>query len=230
MRSSAARIRSVLVRCIPREPVNGLTHAVGALLAVAGAVLLIRSGLAHGPVHAWALGIFGVSLVLLYAASAMYHSLRCAPHLLARLRRLDHMAIYVLIAGTYTPVALLVIGGRLGVGIAVAAWLVAAIGIVQKAFWIEASDWFSAGCYLAMGWAGVLLARPLLDSAPLWFAGLLALGGLVYTGGAVVFATERPRLWPGRFGAHELWHLCVLGGSAAHFWAILRYVELTGGA
>lgn len=214
------------MKLLPREPVNGLTHLIGAVLSIVGAVLLVRAGLVHGPHIAWALGVFGVSLVLLYVASTLYHSLPCSPRVLVRLRRFDHMMIYVLIAGTYTPVGLLVIGGRLGVAVVVGAWAVAALGIVQKALWIEASDWVSAAFYLAMGWAGLLLVRPLLGAAPLWFAGLIALGGLVYTAGAVVFATERPRLWPGRFGAHELWHLCVMGGSAAHFWAILRYVEV----
>ena len=208
-----------------REPVNALTHLAGALLSAVGAVLLIRSGLDHGPRYAWAVGVFGVSLVLLYAASTVYHALHCSPRTLVRLRRFDHMMIYVLIAGTYTPVGLLVIGGTLGASVVVAAWSVAVLGVMQKAVWIDAPDWISASFYLAMGWAGVLLIGPLLGAAPLWFAGLISLGGLVYTAGAVVFATERPRLWPGRFGAHELWHLCVLGGSAAHFWAILRYVE-----
>jgi hemolysin III len=217
--------RSFLARWCPREPVNGLTHLAGALLSLAGAVLLVRSGLEHGPLHAWALGIFGGTLVLLYLASTLYHSVRCSDRWILQLRRFDHMAIYALIAGTYTPVGLLVIGGRLGAAIVAGAWIVAAAGIVQKALWMNASDWFSAACYLAMGWAGALLIGPLLAGAPPWFAALIALGGLVYTLGAIVFATERPRLWPGRFGAHELWHLCVLGGSAAHFVAILRYVQ-----
>lgn len=214
------------MKLLPREPVNGLTHLTGAILSVIGAVILVRSGMAHGPQYAWALGVFGLSLVLLYVASTLYHSLPCSPRTLVRLRRFDHMMIYVLIAGTYTPVGLVVIGGRLGVAIVAAAWSIAALGVLQKAVWIDASGWVSAAFYLAMGWAGVTLVRPLLGSAPLWFAGLIALGGLVYTVGAVVFATERPRLWPGRFGAHELWHLCVMGGSAAHFWAIMRYVNV----
>lgn len=212
-------------RCIPREPVNGLTHLAGAVLSVAGAVLLVRAGLASGTAYVPALAVFGASLVLLYVASTLYHSLPCSQRTLRHLRRFDHMMIYVLIAGTYTPVGLLVIGGRLGTAVVIGAWVVAALGILQKALWIDASDWISAGCYLAMGWAGVLLARPLLASAPGWFTGLIAFGGLVYTAGAVIFATERPRLWPGRFGAHELWHLCVLAGSASHYWAILRFVD-----
>ena len=133
------------LRLLPREPVNALTHLAGALLSVAGAVLLVRSGLAHGPRHALALGVFGVSLVLLYVASTLYHALPCSPRTLVRLRRFDHMMIYVLIAGTYTPVGLLVIGGKLGVAVVAGAWTVAALGILQKAVWIEASDWISAG-------------------------------------------------------------------------------------
>lgn len=218
------RFLPLLIRLCPREPVNGLTHLIGALLSLAGAVLLVRSGLAHGPRAVFALGVFGATLVLLYVASTLYHSLRCSPRWILHLRRFDHMAIYALIAGTYTPVGLLVIGGRLGAAIVIAAWLVAAVGILQKALWIHASDWFSAGCYLAMGWAGVLLIRPLLASAPVWFTVLIGAGGLVYTAGAIVFATDRPRLWPGRFGAHELWHLCVLAGSGAHFAAVALWV------
>src|SRR5690606_24313215 len=151
----------------------------------------------------WALGEFGASMVLLYVASTLYHSLPCSQRVLVRLRRFDHMMIYVLIAGTYTPVGWLVIGGRLGVASVSAGCAIAALGIIQKALWTDASDWVSAGFYLAMGWAGVLLVRRLRGAAPLWFAGLIALGGLVYTVGAVVFAAGRPRLWPGRFGAHE---------------------------
>lgn len=223
-------MKSLLLRCMPREPVNGLTHLAGAVLSAVGAVLLIRAGLSNRIADVPALAVFGGSLVLLYVASTLYHSLSCSHRTLRELRRFDHMMIYVLIAGTYTPVGLLVIGGRFGAAVVAGAWCVAALGILQKALWMDASDWVSAGCYLAMGWAGVLLARPLLASAPLWFTALLALGGLVYTVGAVIFATERPRLWPGRFGAHELWHLCVLAGSASHYWAVLRFVEHGAGA
>lgn len=219
------RLLAPIRRCRPREPANALTHLAGAVLATIALVLLVRTALAHGTArHLAGLGVFGVSLVLMYVASTLYHALPVSPRTLERLRRFDHIAIYCLIAGTYTPVGLLVLRGGLGTAVVVAVWAMALLGVAQKVVWLEAPEWFSTGCYLAMGWVAVFLLAPLARTASPWFLTFLALGGAWYTVGTIFFCTERPRLRPW-FGGHELWHLCVLAGSASHFWAIWRYAE-----
>lgn len=219
-------MESRFLRCF-REPVNGLTHLAGLLASLVALGLLVRAGLAGGAHRLVPLAVFGVSLVVLYLASTLYHSLPHVPrhrHRLRRLRQFDHIAIYGLIAGTYTPVAALLIGGTLGTAVLVGVWAVALLGAAQKIWWMHAPEWLSTGCYLAMGWAGAVIALPTLGLAPPGFWVWIAVGGLSYTVGAVVFGLDRPHLVPGILGAHELWHLCVLAGSGAQFWAIYRYL------
>ena len=206
-----------------REPVSGLTHLVGVLLALIALVVLLTraSGRADQLV---AFGIFGFSLVALYGASALYHLLPVSPSAIARLRRLDHMTIFILIAGTYTPICLLALEGGWRIGLLGLVWTLALCGVVLKLLWMDAPRWLSVGVYLAMGWIAVVAASAIFKAIPpggiAWILG----GGLVYTAGAVIYALKRPNLVPGVFGFHELWHLFVLAGSACHFWVMLRYI------
>jgi hemolysin III len=223
--------RGVVVRKVRRtkkrlrEPVNGLTHLAGSLLAFVGLIVLVDTATGTGRLdHLVALGIFGVSLVALYLASALYHLLPLSPLGVARLRKLDHVAIFVLIAGTYTPFCLLALDSGWGQGLLALVWCLALCGIALKILWMGAPRWLSVALYLGMGWAAITAAPALVRAVPpegmLW---VLA-GGLVYSAGALVYGLKRPNPVPGVFGFHELWHLFVLVGSACHFWAVLRYV------
>jgi hemolysin III len=213
-----------------REPVNGMTHLVGAVLSIVGVVVLLIIAVENRSTRQIvAFSIFGASLVSMYCASAFYHSLKVSPGAVAHLRRIDHMMIYILIAGSYTPVCLVLLRGRLGLGLLVAVWSLAALGVFQTLFWMHAPQWLATALYIGMGWIAVFLVRPLLAAAPPGFLLWLLAGGIIYTLGAIVHATKWPRATSGAtprlFGSHEIWHLCVMGGSFAHYWAMLAYVS-----
>jgi hemolysin III len=205
-----------------REPVNGASHLVGLLLASAGTVLLLR--MAKGPWQVAAFSVYGATLILLYAASTLYHLLPVSDRPLRALRTLDHIAIYFLIAGTYTPIALITLHSPLGWALLAAVWLIAVAGIPFKLFFLDAPVWISTATYLAMGYLALVAVVPLARAVSL--PGLLWLmaGGLAYTIGAVIYSRQRPDPFPGRFGHHEIWHLLVLAGSACHFAFMVYHV------
>ncbi|MBV9850879.1 MAG: hemolysin III family protein [Armatimonadetes bacterium] len=206
-----------------REPFCGISHGVGAAFSVAGLMLLLVLSKGH-PWHVVSFAIYGVSLILLYTASALYHSLAVPERIADRLMRLDHCAIYLLIAGTYTPVCLLVLRGAWGWSIFGVEWGLALTGILATLLWRTAPDWFRVVLYVLMGWLIVIAFGPLRAALPApAFWGIVA-GGLTYSVGTIIFATDRPHLWPGRFSAHDLWHLFVLGGSACHFAVMARFL------
>ena len=210
-----------------REPISGLTHLAGALLALAALGVLLAGAASKGRTDQFvAFGIFGCSLVALYGASAIYHLLPVSPPAVARLRRWDHMMIYVLIAGTYTPICVLALEGGWSAGLLGLVWALALCGVVVKFLWMDAPRWLSVSLYLAMGWVAVVAASAILKAVPpggiAWILG----GGLVYSVGALIYGLKWPNLIPGVFGFHELWHLFVLAGSACHFWAMLQYIAL----
>jgi hemolysin III len=213
-----------------REPVNGLTHLLGAILSIVGLVILLVIAVDNGSTRQIvAFSIFGASLVSMYCASAFYHSLKVSPQAVAHLRRIDHMMIYILIAGSYTPICLVMLRGRVGIGLLIAVWSLAALGVFQTVVWMKAPQWLSTSLYIGMGWIAVFLIKPLLAAAPPGFFFWLLGGGIIYTLGAVVHATKWPRPTSPTsnrfFGSHEIWHLCVMGGSFAHYWAMLAYVS-----
>jgi hemolysin III len=205
-----------------REPVNAYSHLVGLILAAAGTVVLLR--LAHGPAQAVAFAVYGGSLVLLYAASTVYHALPLPRHRLRPLRTLDHIAIYFLIAGTYTPVALVTLHGPYGWALLAGAWTIAVAGIPFKIWWLDAPIWLSTGVYLGMGYMALLAAAPLAQAVSAGGLAWLGAGGVAYTIGAVIFSRERPNPFPGVFGHHEIWHILVLVGSGCHFAFMLLHV------
>ncbi|GAC1485337.1 MAG: hemolysin III family protein [Gemmatimonadaceae bacterium] len=215
-----------------REPVNGLTHLAGAVLSVVGLVVLLVIAIGNGSARqVVAFSIFGASLVSMYCASAFYHSLKVSERAVAHLRRIDHMMIYILIAGSYTPICLVMLRGPLGLGLLIAVWSLAALGTLQTVAWMHAPQWLSTALYIGMGWIAVFIVRPLLAAAPSGFFLWLLGGGVIYTLGAIVHATDWPRVKVGStqplFGSHEIWHLFVMGGSFAHYWAMLAYVSKT---
>lgn len=212
-----------------KDPISSLTHLAGLLLSVAGLVLLLVRSVAHAKMRlVVACSIFGASLILLYAASTLYHWLRVSERATRVLKRLDHTMIFVLIAGTYTPFCLGPLQGPWGWSLLAAIWTLALAGAIFKLFWLHAPRWLSTGLYVAMGWLVVIAARPLLQHMPTGGLLWLAAGGLAYTVGAVVYATRWPDPLPRVFGFHELWHLFVLAGSFAQYWSVFRYVVRAG--
>jgi hemolysin III len=210
-----------------KDPISGLTHAATALLALVGLVfLLIYSP--PNPLARLALLTYGVSLVLLFAASSTYHLVKTTPARELWLRKLDHTAIYLLIAGTYTPVCAIVLQGFWRWGLLTIIWTLAAAGIAFKLVYIKLPRTVTVLIYVAMGWVGVLGFGELFAALPPAAIGWLAAGGVLYSLGAVVYATRRLDFWPGVFGFHEVWHLFVTAASAAHFIFVLGYVVPAG--
>lgn len=208
-----------------REPVSGLTHLIGAFLSIAALILLVYNAASYGKTwHVVSFAIFGGSLILLYTASALYHLLPLSERGRLILRRIDHMMIFVLIAGTYTPVCLIPLRGGWGWSLLVGVWLMAIGGIVMKAVWMKAPRWFSTFLYVIMGWLAVIAFWPLIHSVPMGGIGWLVLGGAFYTIGAVFYGTKWPNIIPGWFGFHEIFHLFVMAGSFSHFWLMQKYI------
>jgi len=213
-----------------REPVNAWTHLIGAIISAVGLTVLLGRAVEQKSVsEIVAFSVYGGSLILMYGASAAYHSLNLSEGGLAKMRRLDHIMIYILIAGTYTPICLVLLHGRLAWGLLVAIWTIAALGMLQKAAWMRAPRWLSTALYLGMGWLVVLIAGPLLRVAPAGFFAWLLAGGVFYSLGALVYAAKWPRRASNKksplFGFHEIWHLFVMAGSFSHYWAILTYMS-----
>jgi hemolysin III len=209
----------------PRDPISGLTHLAGALLASVGLIVLLARAASEGRVDQLvAFCIFSFSLIALYTASTLYHLLPLSPAGIARLRRVDHMSIFMLIAGTYTPFCLLALDGGWRAGLLGLIWGLALCGILLKLLWMEAPRWLSVALYLGMGWAALVAAPALFRAVPTGGMAWVLAGGLAYSVGALVYGLRRPNPMPGVFGFHELWHLFVMAGSACHFWAVLRYL------
>ena len=197
---------------------RGVTHAYAFWFAVAGAITLIV--LADDGVAIAAAAIYGGGLCALFAGSALYHRWRWNPRWRPLLRRVDHSTIFIFIAASYTPMALLVLEGPLRWVVLGIAWGGAAAGIFFTIAWIDAPRWLTAGTYLALGWVAVITIPQLgerLGAAPLT---LVAVGGAFYTLGAVVYARQRPDPWPETFGFHEIFHAFVIGAAICHFVAI----------
>lgn len=210
-----------------REPGSAITHFIGMMMAVFAAVpLLIKAALSSGYSSLMALSIFCVSMILLYGASATYHSLNISGKVLRLFRKLDHMMIFVLIAGSYTPVCLIVLGGSLGYTLFAVVWGIALFGMILKACWITCPKWFSSVIYIAMGWVCLAVFGPLWNVLPHAAFGWLLAGGIIYTIGGVIYALKLP-VFNGKhefFGSHEIFHLFVMGGSICHFIFMFLYV------
>lgn len=213
------------IRCGFKDPVSGLTHMIGAVLAVPGLAVLVYSAVMYATTwHIVSFSIFGASLILLYTASTIYHSLDVSKHVTEILRRIDHMMIYILIAGTYTPLCLVPLRGPWGWSIFGTILGIAVAGIIMKILWFNAPRWLYTLFYVGMGWLAVIALPPLVRSMPVGGIAWLLIGGVFYTIGAVIYALKRPNPIPGRFGFHEIFHLFVLAGSASHFWLMYRYI------
>ncbi|MCM3706067.1 MULTISPECIES: PAQR family membrane homeostasis protein TrhA [Cytobacillus] len=209
-----------------REPINGLTHLAGAILSFAGLLaMVIKASLTtSSPLAITAVAIFGISLMLLYSASAVYHMVIAKDKVIAFLRKLDHSMIYVLIAGSYTPFCLITLNGVTGWVLFGIVTAVALSGILFKMIWFNCPRWLSTALYIAMGWIIVFAFSPLSES--LSFSGvlLLLLGGILYTVGGVIYAVKPKFLEFNTLGFHEIFHIFIMMGSMAHFLCVFMYV------
>jgi hemolysin III len=206
-----------------REPVSGLTHLGGAVASAGGLVALLVLGW-QGIEKIVSVLVYGLSLVGLFAASATYHLASVRPRVQELLRKVDHSAIYLLIAGTYTPFCINAFTGFWRWGLLSIIWSLAAVGILVKVFTINAPRWLSAGLYVLMGWLCIAAIGEMLAVLPAFVLGWMLAGGVIYTLGAVVYITRVMNFWPGRFGYHEVWHIFVLLGAAAHFVAVMGVI------
>jgi hemolysin III len=211
------------IRRIFRDPFCGMSHLLGALLSIAGLVVLLVAA-AGRPWHVVGFSIYGASLVLLFSASSLAHSLHCSPATGAKLDRLDYAAIFLLIAGTYTPLCLVNLRGPWGWTLLGLEWGLAVVGISTVLRGGARANGFRTLVYLAMGWLVLIAAYPVLTILPTGGITWLMIGGAFYTIGAAIFFTDWPHLIRGRFAAHDLWHCMVLAGSACHYMVMLQYV------
>lgn len=207
----------------PKPLLRGWLHEAAFVLAVPAAVLLVLA--AQSPAARVAAIIYGISLAGLFGVSAVYHRLNWSPSALRRIKQLDHSMIFLLIAGSYTPFALLVIGGAWGIVILSTAWTGALVGIALKLVKIDGLRAVGGALYITLGWLAILALPKLLENLSAPATGLVAAGAVLYTAGAVVLLTNRPDPSPRYFGYHEVWHTMVIGASAC-FYAVILLVML----
>ena len=222
---SKQTIKSNLLKI--KDPGSAITHFIAMALAIlAAGPLLIKAAKDPGQFHVTALAVFIVSMILLYAASTTYHTLDISPKINQILRKLDHMMIFILIAGTYTPVCMIVLGDKVGWFLLGLVWTIAIAGILIKAFWITCPKGFSSLLYIAMGWICVLAFTRIIQALPPAAFGWLLAGGIIYTIGGIIYALKLP-LFNSRhkyFGSHEIFHLFVMGGSLCHYIMMYEFV------
>lgn len=210
-----------------KDPGSALTHFIAMLLALFASIpLIIKAAHTPGYTHVLALTIFITSMILLYAASTIYHTLDISPKVNQILRKVDHMMIFILIAGTYTPVCAIVLGDHTGWSLLALVWSIAIVGIIINALWITCPKWFSSMIYIAMGWVCVLAFQKIVAALPPQAFGWLLAGGIIYTIGGVIYALKLPifNSIHKNFGSHEIFHLFVMGGSLCHYIMMYAFV------
>jgi hemolysin III len=210
-----------------KDPGSAITHGIALLLAVAGAApLLIKAAREPDRLHLFALSVFILTMILLYAASTIYHSVDSSEKVNRRLRKMDHMMIFIMIAGSYTPICLIALHNRTGYLLCALVWGIAILGIVLKGCWINCPKWLSSVLYIAMGWLCVLAFVPIFHALSRAGFGWLLAGGIIYTIGGVIYALKLP-IFNSRhknFGSHEIFHIFVMLGSACHFVVMYFFV------
>ena len=210
-----------------REPGSAITHFVAMMMAIFAAIpLLVKTGISLGNHEMKAMAVFIISMILLYAASTTYHAVNVKGETLKIFKRIDHMMIFVLIAGSYTPVCLITFDSKLGYPLLATVWGIAIAGMIIKFFWVTCPKWFSSMLYISMGWVVVAVLKTLFNSFSIPAFLLLLLGGVIYTVGGVIYALKLPIFNSKHkdFGSHEIFHLFVMGGSACHFMFMYLYV------
>lgn len=208
----------------PREPFNAYSHYLGALIAVIWLVLLMLKASESPTGYKISFLVYGISVILMFLSSGIYHTLNVQNKTEELFRMFDHILIYVVIAGSYTPMCAILLEGGWQWGMLLGIWLFALGGVLKKIFWLNAPRWFSTLIYLLMGWVSVIILPIVWNVLPHAFVYWIALGGFFYTAGAVIYGIQKPNPIPGYFGFHEIWHLFVLGGAFSHYWAIYTYL------
>lgn len=210
-----------------KEPMSALTHFIALIIALPITVILVSKALSSmNASQVISVLIFGIALIMLYAASTIYHMLKVSPKISNLLRKFDHIMIYILIAGTYTPVCLIPLKGVWGYTLLALVWSFAFFGILLKLFWMNAPRVLSTALYVIMGWLALLVFIPLIRTIPISGILMLIAGGLTYTAGAIIYATKKPKLNLKFFGYHEIFHLFVMGGSFFHIIFMFKYILL----
>ena len=206
-----------------RDPVSGLMHLGAAVAAAVGTIGLVYLGRDSLPKQA-SLVIYGLSLIAMFAASATYHLVNAKPAVLKFLRKIDHSAIYLIIAGTYTPICLYFFTGFWQWGMLAIIWTMAFTGIVVKLFFLHAPRWVTVAIYLVMGWLALFAIPEMITAMPAGAIAWLFAGGIFFTIGAVIYGLKKPDWYPNVFGFHEIWHIFVILGCLCHFIVIAAYV------
>ena len=212
-----------------REPGSAITHFVAMLLALTGALpLLFKASMSGDSGVFSALAVFITSMILLYGASTLYHSVNLDGKYLEFFRKIDHMMIFVLIAGSYTPICVITLGGQLGYSLLLLIWGIALVGMLIKALWIKCPKWFSSIIYIAMGWVCATVFGKLFQELPTSAFVWLLVGGIIYTIGGVIYALKLPifNAKHKNFGSHEIFHLFVMGGSICHFMCMFTIIPI----
>ena len=203
-----------------KDPGSAITHFIGMMMALLATIpLLVKAAREPDWLHLISLSVFALSMFLLYTASTTYHSLDISAKVNRRLQKVDHMMIFVLIAGSYTPICLIALKGHTGKLLCILVWSVALVGIIVKACWITCPKWFSSVIYIGMGWLCVLAFSQIFHALSRPAFGWLLAGGIIYTIGGIIYALKVPIFNANHknFGSHEIFHLFVMGGSACHF-------------
>ena len=212
-----------------KDPGSAITHGIAMILAIAGATpLLIKTARNANFLHVAALAVFILTMILLYAASTIYHSVDSTEKINRRLRKMDHMMIFVMIAGSYTPVCIIALHNTTGYVLCAAVWIIALLGIILKGFWITCPKWVSSVLYISMGWLCILAFVPIFHSLPRACFGWLLAGGIIYTIGGIIYGLKLP-LFNARhknFGSHEIFHVFIMFGSICHFIAMYFYITI----
>ena len=209
-----------------REPVNGLTHFIGAVLSIFALVTMLIKSYAKGTSTTTFLSVlfFGVSMILLYSASATYHSVIANDKVIKILKRLDHSMIFILIAGSYAPFCLVALHGKVGFNLFLAVTICAVIGIIFKIFWITCPRWLSSTMYIGIGWFAIFAIYPMAKVLSIAGLAWLLVGGLMYTIGGVIYALKKDKIKIGLFGTHEIFHLFIMAGTLCHFICVFFYI------
>ncbi len=210
-----------------KDPGSALTHFIAFVCAAFAFLPLLKKAASEGNYNLIAaLSVFMVSMMLLYAASTIYHTLNISEKVNRALKKWDHLMIYVLIAGSYTPVCMIFPDARVGMILLIAVWAMAFMGIFQILFWVGCPKWVSSVIYIGMGWTCVFSMKQILLALPKAGFGLLLAGGIIYTLGGIIYALKLP-IFNSRhryFGSHEIFHLFVMGGSVCHYLVMYQFV------
>ncbi|NCB33376.1 MAG: hemolysin III family protein [Erysipelotrichia bacterium] len=214
----------------PKDPISALTHFIGFLLGIIATPILLIHASKNGAASLTLIGlsVFMLSVIQLYGASASYHSFDVNPKINMVLKKIDHMSIFLLIAGSYTPICLTAIGGRSGTILLIAIWSIAALGCVFKFFWVTCPRWVSSVIYISMGWAVITVMPQTINALSVGGFWWLLAGGIIYTVGGVIYALKLPIIPQNSigFGNHELFHLFVMAGTLCHFIVMFQYIGM----